>query len=59
MFFYLVELIGIEPTTIGLWARPKYQKNIPRCGCFFHPDRPSVIYQLEIGKVVEKADVKA
>jgi len=23
MFFYLVEPIGFEPPTIGLWARPK------------------------------------
>ncbi|MFL3051324.1 MAG: hypothetical protein ACJZ02_06525 [Candidatus Neomarinimicrobiota bacterium] len=27
-----------------------------RCNAFFHPDRPPVIYQIEIGKVVEKAD---
>ena len=27
-------------------------------GCFFHPDRPPVIYQVEIVKVVEKADVE-
>ncbi|SVA90887.1 uncharacterized protein METZ01_LOCUS143741, partial [marine metagenome] len=33
-----------------------FQKIISRCGCFFHPDRPPVIYQVEIGKVVEKAD---
>jgi len=59
MFFYLVEPIGIEPPTIELWARPKYQKIISRCGCFFHPDRPPVIFQVEIGKVVEKADVEA
>jgi len=25
---------------------------------FFHPDRQPVIYQLEIGKVVEKDDVE-
>ena len=37
----------------------KNSKIIPRCGCFFHPDRHPVIYQLEIGKVVEKADVGA
>ena len=24
---------------------------------FLHPDRPPVIYQVEIGKVVEKADL--
>jgi len=26
--------------------------------CFFHPDRPPVIFKVEIGKVVEKADVE-
>ena len=34
-----------------------FQKIILRCGCFFHPDRPPVIHQVEIGKVVEKADL--
>ena len=33
--------------------------NAPKNVCFFHPDRPPVIYQVEIGKVVEKADVGA
>jgi len=32
------------------------KKIISQSGCFFHPDRPPVIYQVEIGKVVEKAD---
>jgi len=34
------------------------KKIISQSGCFFHPDRPSVTYKVEIGKVVEKADVE-
>jgi|TARA_Y100000031_G_scaffold32417_1_gene36157 hypothetical protein len=35
-----------------------FPKNLyHECGCFFYPDRPPVIYQLEIGKVVEKGDL--
>jgi len=30
------------------------EKIISQSGCFFHPDRPPVIYWVEIGKVVEK-----
>ena len=30
--------------------------NAPKNVCFFHLDRPPVIYRVEIGKVVEKAD---
>jgi len=40
MFFYLVEPIGIEPTTIGLWARPKYKKLYHDVGASFIPTVP-------------------
>ena len=33
------------------------KKIISQSGCFFHPDRPPVIYQVDIGKVGEKADL--
>ena len=35
-----------------------FQKIISPCGCFFHLDRYPVIYKVEIGKGVEKADVE-
>jgi len=35
------------------------KKIISQSGCFFHPDRPPVIYQVEIEKGVEKAYVKS
>jgi len=34
------------------------QKIISRCGCFFHPDRPPVIFHVEVGKIVEKTHVE-
>ena len=40
------------------FTRSPFSKIILRCGYFFHPDRPPVIYQVEIGKVVEKDDVE-
>ena len=33
-------------------------RRLTRQWCFFHPDRPPVSFKVEIGKVVEKADVK-
>jgi len=35
------------------WCYEKYE---PEAFHFFHPDRSPVIFQVEIGKVVEKAD---
>jgi len=58
MFYYLVESIGFEPPPIGLWAPPKYQKIISRCGCFFYPDRPPVGFDSKLKSSVEKHNVE-
>jgi len=48
MFFYLVEPIGFEPPTIGLWARPKYQKLYHDVGASFIPTVPPSVFRLRL-----------
>jgi len=52
------EILGLFNFFFILFSSKLFQKIISRCGCFFYPDRPPVIYQVEIGKVVEKVDVE-
>jgi len=54
MFYYLVEPIGFEPPTIGLWARPKYQKLYHDVGASFIPTVPPSVTRLRLGKWLRK-----